>query len=46
MAKTYGADRKWTTGRSRVVRPADTTKAKNNLLNSIKILLKKRPWDK
>ena len=54
MAKTYAGDRKWTTGRSRVVRPTDQSHLLRGLKESAKITLdalpanarKKRSWEK
>ena len=54
MAKTYAGDRKWTTGRSRVVRPTDQNHFLRGLKESAKMILdalpgsarKKRSWEK
>ncbi len=37
MAKTYGGGRKWTTGRSRVVRVTDQSRLNRGIRESIKI---------
>jgi len=54
MAKTYGGNRKWTTGRSRVVRPENQVKLDRGLKESFKMAFdhltsfgrKKRSWEK
>ena len=54
MAKTFAGDRKWTTGRSRVVRPTDQKPPSAGTKESAKITLdalpgsarKKRSWEK
>jgi len=54
MGKTYGGSRKWTTGRSRVVRPESQVKLDRGLRESFKRVFdhltsfgrKKRSWEK
>lgn len=54
MAKTFGASRKWTTGRSRVVRSTDQNHLLRGLKESAKMIFdalpaaarKKRSWEK
>lgn len=54
MAKTFGEGRKWTTGRSRIVRPTDQSRLLRGSKESAKIILdslpgsarKKRSWEK
>lgn len=52
--KQYAAERKWTKGRSRIVRVTDQSKLQRGLLESIKMTMdrlpgsarKKRSWEK
>lgn len=44
MAKTFGGNRKWTTGRSRIVRPSDQAHFLRGLKESAKMVFDRLTW--
>lgn len=42
--KKYAGEKKWTKGRSRIVRVTDLTRERRGLVESLKMTMDKLPW--